>query len=120
MNRRFFLKLFGVTTSATSLPIFAIEALRSEVVSPERDQLDRWENFNPKGEYGNFLCLSDDFDSLSKELKLKCLDLFERDMRYEVPPNKWDKVTYTHHAIPDIGAADPYDCRATIAWKYSG
>ena len=119
MNRRSFLKLFGVTAAAVALPAVALEALHPEDVSPERLQLDRWAQFDPKATYGDYVILTDDWNSINREHKLKIFKVIEDNMRLHIPPDHWHKVKYIDKGFGVGGTVDPYNELSTVAWKYT-
>jgi len=114
MNRRSFLKLFGVSAAATALPVFALEALG--VLSLESSH--RWEEFDSTQTYGDYILISEDWDSLGRDQKFKLLKVVETSMREFIPPDKWDKVTYICHGLGSSGAVDPYQECSSVAWAY--
>ena len=87
MNRRSFLKLFGVTAAAVALPAVALEALHPEDLSPEQHQLNRWAKFDPKTTYGDFAILDEDWNRIDREHKLKIFGILEDNMRHYIPPD---------------------------------
>ena len=108
MNRRSFLKLFGVVAAAPLLPEIARSAIAPEIVTHN----DIWDKFNPSLKYGNSICLTDPLDELSHEAKMRIFSIIERSMRDFVPPGYWGKVEYIYRY-------DYYDDSPTLAWKYS-
>ena len=113
MNRRSFLKFFGITAAATALPSIAVEAL-----TQKDEWKSQWDSFDPNGKYGNWVSLSEPLNLKDPgTADLKIFKIIEENMRNVIPPNYWNKVKYIQKTGSG-GTVDPFYELTTICWRY--
>lgn len=105
MDRRDFLKTFGIFLTVASMPPAAIAAVKKT----------NYAHFDPKLEYGDVWNVT---DHVNEESSLKIREALEPEMELIIPPKYRKKVRWYYHN-PKASHVDPLFQRGSVWWKYT-
>ena len=105
MDRRSFLKACGLAVGAALVPI---------------PDIGKYNNFNPKLQYGDYVYVTDRFDVNNPYDPIRQLVVgrLEEGVAETIPPEYRHKVGWIY-GKGDSGSADPLMQRTTVGWKYT-